>query len=102
MDRECNSYFGPNGEQVWFAISANASIELPAGKYRFAVKSNDGARLWVDGEKIIDYWPMIIDREDWPTHANVIDLSKGTHTLHLEYYQAIGGAQLWLTAEPAK
>jgi WD40 repeat protein len=39
-----------------FGMIARARMPLPAGKWRFHVRGNDGIRVIVDGETIIDDW----------------------------------------------
>jgi hypothetical protein len=68
----------------------NAYFE--GGTYRFSVISDDGVRLWVDGQLRIDKW-----NDQGPTeHSREIALARGTHALRVEYYEATGGAQLRL------
>jgi len=50
--------------------------------------SDDGARLYIDGQLVIN---------DWNDHASRTDtitkyLSAGTHNIKMEYYEAYGGA----------
>lgn len=63
------------------------------GALRFAVRSDDGCRLWIGGKRIID---------DWHNHAaetrtGTIDLEAGrSYDLRLEYYQSGGAAMVRL------
>ena len=62
------------------------------GTYRFYVISDDGVRLWVDGQRRIDRW-----YDQGPTeYSQDVALTRGTHELKVEYYEATGGAQLRL------
>jgi hypothetical protein len=57
--------------------------------YRFVVRANDGVRLWIDKQLLIDDW------EDQPVgdRAATISLKSGqAHTVRLEYYQATASA----------
>lgn len=62
-----------------------------AGTYKFSVKGDDGFRLFVDGEKVI---------EMWGDHAAVVQskyitLKAGKdYSFKLEYYEHGGGAQI--------
>jgi hypothetical protein len=60
------------------------------GTYRFHALVDDGVRLWVDGQRIIDAW------SDHSAQEFVTDLAlvKGEHTLKVEYYERIGQAQI--------
>ncbi len=67
------------------------------GKYTFAVRSDDGARLWIEDKPAIDQW---VDRG--PTEDKIKDpilLKKGQRVrLKLEYYQGYGGGEVHLLA----
>jgi hypothetical protein len=61
--------------------------------YTFAVTSDDGVRLWVDNQLLIDRW---VDQEpsEW---TGTIALNAGQkYDLRLEYYEDTGGAQIQL------
>ena len=62
-----------------------------AGLYTFAVKSDDGTRLFVDGRLVIDNW-----HDQGPTLRSVaLPLEAGReHAIKLEYYENGGGAQV--------
>ncbi|WP_017663385.1 PA14 domain-containing protein [Baaleninema simplex] len=57
--------------------------------YRFHTISDDGVRLWVDGELIIDKWQL-----QGPTeHTGTLDLEAGRrYDIQLEYFENKGGA----------
>jgi len=51
--------------------------------YTFHVNSQDGTRLWIDGEKIIDRWVAWVTTK----YASLpIYLESGVHSLRLEYF----------------
>jgi hypothetical protein len=60
------------------------------GAYRFSVRSDDGVRVWIDGQLIVDEWheasgaDLTAERE----------LTAGPHALRIEYYDIRGAAQL--------
>jgi beta-glucosidase len=60
-----------------------------SGTYRIGVKADDGFRLWIDGQLIV---------EDWSTHSVVtkladFQLEKGRkYAIKLEYFQSTGDA----------
>ena len=64
-----------------------------AGLYTFAVKSDDGARLFVDDKLVIDNW-----HDQGPTLRSVaLPLAAGQeHAVKMEYYENGGGAQVTL------
>lgn len=68
-------------------------IDVTPGNYRFTVVADDGIRVWVDGQQIIDAW-----REQPPTtYSNVIYLGPGHHLVVVEYYELREGAVAKLT-----
>jgi len=65
------------------------SINFVGGNYQLRVVSDDGARVWVDGELVIDSW-----REQPPTEATATRYLSGVHALRIDYFQGGGGASL--------
>jgi sulfur transfer complex TusBCD TusB component (DsrH family) len=71
-----------------FSARWTRTLSFNAGRYRFHVVADDGIRMWLDGNLIIDQWKdqgateYIADR----------DLAAGNHTLKVEYYEYGGGA----------
>jgi hypothetical protein len=64
------------------------SIELPVGRWKFKVTSDDGVRLFLDGQLLIDRW---IDQAE-TTHQRIVDLAAGRRAVRLEYYERAGNA----------
>jgi WD40 repeat protein len=60
-----------------------------AGRYRFRLESDDGARLWLDGRLLIDRW-----QEGAGWHEADVDLSGRPHAVRIEYFQGTGPAGL--------
>jgi len=57
--------------------------------YTFTTTTDDGVRLWVDGQLLIDEWHDQASTE----HSGTIDLSAGQPVdLQMDYYDATGGA----------
>ena len=80
----------------WFRGVAEAKIELPAGRYRFSLTVDDGARLWVDGRLVLyDTYPTASRTQDAD-----IELGPGPHQLRVEFVQQVGGYRLWLQIAP--
>ena len=59
-----------------------------AGDYEFAVTGDDGVRIVIDGEVILNKW---IDQGP-TTYKAIKNLTAGTHTIIVEYYENGGGA----------
>ncbi len=75
--------------QERWALEATTTVTLPPGEYSVRTISDDGARVWVDDELVIDNW-------DEP-HGSMVDyaaLSGGQHRLRVDYYQLGGWAEL--------
>jgi len=58
------------------------------GTYRFTVRADDGLRLWVGEELIVDAWR---DQQASPTVRDLY-IGQGTYTVRVEYYEHGGGA----------
>lgn len=70
------------------AIVAEAEIVLPAGNYTVRTISDDGIRVWMDEERIIDRWTP---------HESAIDTAQitgGRRRFKVEYYEVGGFAEL--------
>lgn len=80
----------PGGlEPHHFSVRWKGEIEVhEAGEYAFEVRSDDGARLWIDEQLVIDAWLEQSPR----AHGGTIVLSDGWHDIRLEYFQNVGGA----------
>jgi len=73
-----------------FQVRWTGEIYAPvSGNYNFRTHSDDGVRLFIDGELVIDQW------HDFPptSHYGSIELDAGQHSLVLEYYENGGGAE---------
>ncbi len=61
-------------------------------EYRFRLTSDDGSRLYIDGERIVDNWGPHSPR----TRSGKYVLEPGTYELQVEYFEASHGAVLKL------
>jgi hypothetical protein len=60
-----------------------------SGSYTFYTTSDDGVRLWVNGQRLVDNWTNHGSTEN----SGTITLTAGTqYDLLMEYYEATGGA----------
>jgi uncharacterized protein YraI len=87
--------WGPNppgpglGSQYWSARWVTIQY-MNAGTYRFTVTADDGVRVFIDGQIILDAW-----RDQAPTTYYVnVQVSAGNHAIQVDYYQAMGDAQI--------
>ncbi|MBL8731877.1 MAG: alpha-L-fucosidase [Planctomycetes bacterium] len=68
-------------------------VEVPQDElYRFALRSDDGSKLWIDGELVVDNDGLHGSTEK----SGVIALAKGPHALELVWFNRTGGADLGL------
>ncbi|MGQ9597802.1 MAG: PA14 domain-containing protein [Anaerolineae bacterium] len=76
-----------------FSARWTRRLDFEGGTYRFHVRVDDGARLWVDGELLVDQW------HDGSVRAYTADrtLTQGKHDIRLEMYEHTGAAviKLW-------
>jgi PKD repeat protein len=78
-----------------FSARWSRSLSFPAGTYRFYARVDDGVRLWIDGALVIDQW-----HDSAPTtYSADVNLSDGSHSLRMEYYERSGGALAQLAWE---
>jgi hypothetical protein len=80
-----------------FATVAETTLDLPAGSYRIRTTSDDGIRVLVDGQVVIEDWTHHAPKEDVKTVA----LAAGPHTVRVEHFEIDGWAVLRLDVEPA-
>jgi parallel beta-helix repeat protein len=70
------------------ALVAEAIIDLPPGAYSVRTISDDGVRVWMDEERIVDRWTP---------HESAIDavpITGGKRRFKVEYYEIGGFAEL--------
>ncbi len=70
------------------ALTADGEVDLPPGQYVIRTISDDGIRVWVDDDRVIDHWTP---------HESAIDTAPvggGRHRLRVEYYEMTGFAEL--------
>ncbi|MDX2031454.1 MAG: PA14 domain-containing protein [Blastocatellia bacterium] len=79
-----------------FSVRWSRRILLDTGWHRFTVTADDGARLLVNGRRVIDQW-----RNQAPaTFTADLRLPAGRHLIVLEYYDHTAGATARLAWEP--
>lgn len=74
--------------QFWFA----------GGNYLFRARADDGVRVYVDGQRVLDYW-----YDGTKVVANrFASIGQGLHTIKVEYYERSGAAyvRVWWEWEP--
>jgi hypothetical protein len=78
-----------------FSVRWGRRVSFDEGRYRFTVVADDGARLYVDGDLIINQWREGSER----TFKAEKDLSDGKHDIRLDYFDRSFDARIKLTWE---
>jgi hypothetical protein len=86
---------GPGVPADDFSARWTRNWQFEAGTYSFRVVVDDGARLWVDDELVIDRWRTGVPKG----YTGEIALDEGPHHLRLEYFEFQYGAQVHLSWE---
>lgn len=75
---------GVSDRYEWFAIEYTGRfwIEEP-GRYEFALNSDDGSKLFIDGKRVIDN----DGRHAVRIESARADLTRGVHDIRVEYFQ---------------
>jgi len=78
-----------------FSARWTRQLNFREAHYRFTVWADDGIRLWLDGELLIDQW------RDGVVEGIAVDrfLPGGSHSLRVEYYENTGGAMARFAVE---
>lgn len=70
-----------------FSVRWTGSFPFAAGRYTFSTYSDDGIRVYVDGQLVINSW-----RAMRGSRSGSVSLSEGNHTVEVEYFEAAGAA----------
>ncbi len=73
-----------------FSARWTRSLAFNDGVYSFTTTSDDGARVYVDGQLILNFW---VD-QGGITHSVNKQMTAGPHTVVVEYYENAGGAMM--------
>ncbi len=71
-----------------FSVQWTRTVEFDDAEYRFHIRMDDGARFWLDDQRVVDEW------NDGPAREITVDLTleKGDHDITVEYYEKRGDA----------
>jgi hypothetical protein len=88
-----NRNFGTGGPgsgvpEDGFSVRWTGSFNFPSGTTTFTATGDDGIRVFLDGEQIINGWV----NQAPTTYQASRSLTQGTHAVKVEYYEASGGA----------
>jgi RNase P/RNase MRP subunit p29 len=73
-----------------FSARWTRQIDLEARTYRFNVRVDDGVRLWVDGQLLIDQW----NDHSLRTYSVERPMTQGKHSVRVEMYERTGRAAI--------
>ena len=71
-----------------FSVRWTSNLQLTSGQYRFTVTADDGVRLWVNNQLVIDQW----HEQQATTYTADVTVAGGTVPVKMEYYENGGVA----------
>lgn len=71
----------------YFSVRWTGKIIVTAGAYEFSMGSDDGSRLWIDGQLIMDHWD-----ECCTYWQRTVSLDGGEHDVEMEMHEESGDA----------
>lgn len=77
-----------------FAVRWRRRVRFSEGTYRFRVRADDGVRLWVAGNLLLDRW-----YGGYSDDSVTLHIEAGEHEVLLEYFELQGIAKVRLTWE---
>lgn len=75
-----------------FSVRWTRTMQLENARYRFTAAADDGVRVWVNNQLIIDKW----FNQALTTHSGEINVSGGQIPVRVEYFEAGGSAEMHL------
>lgn len=81
---------GPGVQADNFSVRWTGRFNFPEGRYRFTARADDGIRVWIGNDRIINEWGPGGSGANF-THER--DL-RGDHDLRVEYYEGSGQANV--------
>ncbi len=89
--------YGSPGASVpvdYFSARYERTINLPSGYYRLLAETDDGIRIWLDDQLVIDEWHGATGLQY--TYSQYLS---GTHRFRVEYLELVGVARVRFTYE---
>jgi hypothetical protein len=88
---------GPGVPLMNYSVRWTGQIMIEtSGEYALYTESDDGARLWVDGRRLIDDWVM----HGVEARSAKVTLVRGWHDIQLDYLQLEGDAEVRFLWQP--
>ena len=79
-----------------FSVRWTGTHTFNAGQHRFTATTDDGMRVWLDGQPVIDKW---FDQSAM-TYTATVDVTAGDHEVKVEYYERGGLAVAQVAWQP--
>jgi hypothetical protein len=76
-----------------FSVRWTQTVNLSAGQYTFTANSDDGVRVWVNGQQLINAWNI----HNVQAFSGTINLPGGPVEIRMEYFEYTGLAEARLT-----
>ncbi len=80
--------FAPRTQEEHFGFEYTGYLNIPSdGSYRFYLSSDDGSRLYINGELVVDNDGLhgMVEKEGW------VALAKGHHSIKVTFFEKGGG-----------
>jgi hypothetical protein len=87
---------GENMPKDRFSVRWERIVYFPKGHYRFYALADDGVRVYVDDQTVIDGWVI----QPVTEYKGDIYLGEGRHKVVVEYYEEAEDAQIHVYWEP--
>jgi hypothetical protein len=75
-----------------FSVQWTRRQYFDEGSYRFTVMADDGVRIRIDGQIVLDEW----HESTQETYEFDAYLASGEHSVHVDYYEHLGGARAFV------
>lgn len=77
-----------NVPKDYFSVRWEGQFDFFEGEYTFHIQTDDGYRLWIDNQLLIDSW----QDQGSTSYKDRIIVGEGRHTVKVEYYEKTGHA----------
>ncbi len=98
-DAAINFHWGETSPDVrlntdGFSVHWTRTINFRGGVYRFQMTADDGTRIWIDGQVVLDEWHT---QQPAATYTKDVTLTPGRHLVAVDYYDESGTATAQFT-----
>jgi len=85
----------------YFSARWTTRMTLNTDHYRFCARADDGVRVWVDGQLVVDEWHLAEQGSAyWDAHCGSIWAETGAHDVKVEFFEHDGDALIYVWWEP--